>query len=171
MHRLVGTCNVTVKYRRRVDGWAEVRHDINSISISSTTTQEKQKYSPSCIRKSETRRTPVPCWRVTIMWWSAGSHGSSRAPMPRAFCSTASVLLALSFLQDVETVYHLKTKYICPKEYYHLATLCLGEQSEICQRALASLSDSQPVGLKDIGSCGHWPSAGRFPGLFVDRNL
>lgn len=129
----MGTCNATGKLR--VDGWAGVRHDINSISISSITTQEKQNYSPSYIRKSETQRNPVPCWSITIMWWSAGSPWSFRAPMPCAFCSTAPVLLALSFLQGVETIYLSKTKYICPNEYYHFATPCLGEQIKLCLQA------------------------------------
>lgn len=146
----MGTCNVTGKLR--VDGWAGVRHDINSISISSITTQEKQTYSPSYIRKSETPRNPVPCWSVTIMWWSAGSPWSSRAPMPCAFCSTAPVLLALSFLQGVETVYLLKTKYLCPKEYYHLATLCLGEQIKLCFQAKSCPAFWQSTSWPE----GHW---------------
>lgn len=67
---------------------------------------------------------------------------------------SAPALLALSFLQDVETIYLLKAKYIWPKEYYHLATRVWGaEQALSPSKALALLSDSQPVGLKDIGFC------------------
>lgn len=124
-HRLVGTCNITSKLTRTVDHWTWVRHDTNSICIS--TTHKKSRIIPHlAARESEAQRNPVTCWSVAIIW-SAGSHWSSQASMPRAFCSTAPVLLVEdSFLRGMRPSRLLKKKYICPKEYLPLSHTVFG---------------------------------------------